>query len=234
MVNHQLTLRKTGIIGFLFLSIFTISACGTTTTESQAQIIMRKVAAAPLHNASFTSQWQTTQQSANGQGTLQIAPRQIDLHLNLKNMTQQSAIEILADENFTYTRIASDTMWAQEGEATPYINPVTLGVNVFDISALRNPVLVGQETIMNIVTWHLRSPLIVPEPNVIGNSNILHGDTDLWVQQGSYFPVKLAQQVNGTSVTGTPVQLSVTYTFSQWNAGVTITPPGPDQIGVSG
>lgn len=226
---------RAGITAFIVLGTLALAACssvaapGTNTTPT-ASDILAKAKAAKLKDATYTITIKvgSTNLAGNitgsGDGKLTTHPQRSSSTINFSVSNTTFAYEIITDGKDTYTKQRSEAKWSK--------NAVTLPVNPSDslnYDQMKNPTLVGAETINGITTWHLKSVGQTTVTSATATANptptTVSGSEDLWVRQDNAYPVKIiidASQVGGTA--------TITTQYSAWDTGITIDLPAPDQI----
>lgn len=128
-------------------------------------------------------------------------------------------------------------------------------VNLLDYSHLTNLKYIGSDKINGKATWHIQGTLsagTVPTPTAGSTAKAQATTEDLWFFQDTYFPAQFQLQASanlaglplpgltGNNVTraATPTPApapsegtsDATLTFTNWNSGLTITPPDPGSV----
>ncbi len=219
------------------------SAPTATPTAPAAGSILTSAEQAPLKDATFTFTLSVTSGSTtantSGSGRLTTHPARTDLTLpqiQVQGITTSAEVIIDQATNTYYLKTAALSQWVK-------LNPQSLGldlgvVSITDYSGLQNVMFVGVETINGTPTWHIRGTKTVTNSGSFGSGTVVRTE-DLWFRQSDYYPVKIAIVDNASASfggTGTPAPtpsptisaqgtLNETFTFTQWDQGITITLP---------
>lgn len=228
------------------------SSTGSTTAPPAATTIVQRAEQAPLKDATFTftlngsASSTTTTAATTGTGRLTTHPNRTDLTfpaIQVQGITTSAEVIIDASSGNYYVKVPALPQWLK-------LNPSALGVDVgvvsiTDYSALQNLTFIAAETVNTIPTWHVRGTAQVANAGSGGSGTVTRTE-DLWFRQSDYYPVKIAIQdvASGTTggPTGTPsptttatatpaptvaaqAALNETFTFTQWDSGITIALP---------
>jgi LppX_LprAFG lipoprotein len=201
------------------------TATGTVPPSADAREILAKAQAVKLKDATLQTQVTTKRgaQTITLDGTARTTadPRRVEVVGTASKVLPYHAI---VDGNVIY--IQADNKWLKYtvGNDNAEFNYDFLAL----VEQLRNPSLVGTETINGAQTYHLRGTVETPvTPGA--NQSIETTTEDLWVRQDNYYPAKILAHGGGSSK-GVSIRVDATATFTAWNSGFTITPPPPDQV----
>ncbi len=230
------------------------STGSTTTAPPSATMIVQRAEQAPLHDATFTftlngsASSTTTTAATTGTGRLTTHPNRTDLTfpaIQFQGITTSAEVIIDASSGNYYVKVPALPQWLK-------LNPSALGVDVgvvsiTDYSALQNLTFIAAETVNTIPTWHVRGTAQVANAGPGGSGTVTRTE-DLWFRQSDYYPVKITIQDVANGSTGGPastpnptttptatatlaptvaaqVVLNETFTFTQWDSGITIALP---------
>jgi hypothetical protein len=187
--------------------------------------------------------------TSTGNGRLTTNPKRTDLNfsaIQFQGATTSAEIIIDASSGDYYIKVPALPKWVK-------VNPAALGIDVgvvsiTDYSGLQNLTFVAAETVNGVATWHIRGTAQVTSATG-GGSGMVTRTEDLWFRQSDYYPVKIAIQdvANAASggLAGTPsatpsptpsatvtaqAVLNETFTFTQWDSGITIQLPPPGDV----
>lgn len=196
----------------------TINATPSGPLLTDPQQILKKAQSVKLDDATLTQHIETTRngQSVALDGTMKFTtnPSRIALTENAGLLSYQGVIDggtlyLKLGSKWSKTTLASNNLIAYNYDAI--------------IGQLRNPTLVGMDTINGALAYHLRGTVQPPVTPTSGQS-ISTPSADLWVRQDTYLPAKATINVSGT-LSGQPTTIALTGTFTAWNTGLTIDVP---------
>ena len=217
----------------LLAAVFVLAGCGmagiggaSPTATPNATTIIQRAQSVKITDAALTLTLSGTSagKSVTGSGTgkLTKTPPRSDFTFNLTAEGQQIAFESITDgtANVSYTQFTQPALlangkWTKTsgGASSSLFDPSQFT----DYSQLKNPTLVGRDTVNGTPVWHLKG-----QSTAAGES----GTLDIFVRQDNYYPVQIKGQTTGTST-----NLSIVLTYTSVNSGnVTITLPPADQV----
>ncbi len=214
-----------------------------------------------------------------GNGKFTANPARNDISVSAALFGSQTTLEVLTDGSTAYLKGLDSLFGASGSGKWVKVSLGSASVSATDFASaydhLQNATLIGTETINGHQTWHLRGTLDLSgatsaSPGAsatatavakqFGLSSTSTATEDVWIEQNTYYPVRIAIDANlsvsfalpaggipglptatpkpgaapSATATATPTNLGVainaTATFSAWNSGVTITPPSPSQV----
>ena len=195
--------------------------------------------------------------ATTGKGTLTHSPQRLHILLDQTGSSalQITSNEVIVDGGVLYIHLTpaqrgkSKKTWLKldsslYGSSFSIIESLYIGVNTMDVTnyaQLTTVQLKGQEVLDGQKTWHLQGqiPNSDPSGSIGGISSSLTQTEDIWVRQDTHLPIQIIlHQVQTVSLpaTGTTGATSIgstndlTYTFTAWNTGVTITLPPASQV----
>jgi hypothetical protein len=219
------------------LLMFLLAACSTTmggggvtathtvAPSAQAREILAKAQAVKLKDATLKTLVTTTRGSQtvtlDGTARTTASPRRVEV---VGTASLGIPYQAIVDGNVIYVKLNDKWLKFSVGGANAEFNYDFIAL----VEQLQNPGLVGTETVNGFQTYHLRGTVQAPvTPGA--NQKIETTTEDLWVRQSDYYPVKIVAHGAGSN-NGTNVTVDVTATFTDWNSGITIAPPSPDQV----
>lgn len=212
-----------------------------------------------INFSSSTAGSSPTTFNLTGTGKLTKSPARNDIAINFQLFGPQTTIEVLTDGTDGYVNLgalgglfgsqlhmaATSGQWIKVplGKQSP---------NLLDYSHLTNLKLIGAAQLNGKATWHIQGTLAAdtakttPTPTPSGASATPVTE-DLWFFQDTYFPaqftVHLAVNLGDLKIPGLPgssntsgaatpstVTTDATLQFTNWNSGITITPPPPSSV----
>lgn len=175
--------------------------------------ILDKAKVAPFKDMSGTLSGSVTVDTTTVQITGQIVftaqPARTFTEITAQAGTTTDTEDTINDGTNTYTKdTPPDTaLWHKCTSSSGPVNLPTL-VSLYD--SLTDPALVGQETVTNRATYHLRS-------------TETSGTYDVWIRADNFYLAKLALTAdNGNE--------NIVFTFTDWDVGTTINLPDPTQV----
>lgn len=230
------------------------------TAPADAGALLRQASQAHLRDATYTIGGNLTasvtgvgsiSEPLAGNGTIIRTPYQQHMTVQVGStggLTGVITEEAIISDNIAYTRTlngnntSSNTLWTKTDAATLSAIPGLNAVDLLDYSTIQHPVIVGEETINGHKTWHVRGDLNTPA-SVTATATVVPGQVqavskgteDLWLREDNKYPAQvtlhltLNASAQAASLAGN-LDLTETSTFTQWNTGVVITPPPPNQV----
>lgn len=221
------------LLPVLLAAAFVLAGCGVggggaaapTATPNAATIIQR-AESVKINDTAFTL---TLSGTAGGQtisgtatGKLTKSPPRNDITFNLTANSQQLVFETITDgtTNTTYTMFTQPavlatgkwTKTASSSSASPFD-----ASQFTDYSQIKNPTLVGKDTINGVAVWHLTG-----QDTAAGET----GNVDLYVRQDNYYPVEIKGQASSSET-----NLNITLIFTSVNTGnISISLPPASQV----
>jgi hypothetical protein len=202
----------------LLAAVFALAGCGaggiggaspTATATPSAAGILQHAQSVKITDAAFTL---TLSGTASGQdvtgtanGKLTQTPPRDDITFNLTSGGQQIAFETITDgtTNTTYTQFTQPAALAT-GKWTKASGGASGGLfnasQFTDYSQIKNPTLVGKDTVNGIAVWHLKG-----QDTAAGET----GNVDVFVRQDNYEPVEIKGQATSS---GTNINISLIFT----------------------
>jgi len=217
----------------LVLCLLTTAACGSTLTKPlTADQIAQKANQANLKDAAFTmnltvgASGVSLNFTGNGKFTQSPARSQVILQGNLLG-TETTVDDITAD-GYDYVKTSPATKYSKTTAGTDSTFGVGGGA-VNGIGNLKNPTLVGIETVDGYQTYHLHGTSAAPTPEPNASTPASPANEDLWVKTQNFYPVKVTLTENSTTA-GQSTTANITLTFTSWNTGLTVAVPPPSEV----
>ena len=164
--------------------------------------------------------------TGNGKFTLSPARSQFTLQGNL--LGTQTTIDDITADGYDYVKTSPATTYTKTASGTN--STFGVGGNVVSgIGNLKNPTLIGIETVDGYQTYHLHGTSVAATPDPTATTPASPANEDLWVKTQNFYPVKVTMNED-TTTAGQATTDNVTITFTSWNTGLTIAVPPPSEV----
>jgi hypothetical protein len=207
------------------LCLLPLSSCGTSTAVT-ADTVLHRAMQANFRDGTFTFDMQsslgTSQLEFAGKGHLLPQAHRTDLDLDGTFGQIRAHANYVIDDQDTYFKVqnqpsSQSASWHKEPTNQDDFGMLGLQ-DVAQYDQLAQPVLVGEETINGVATYHIKAAIQSPFQ--------AHTKTeDLWLRKDNFFPQQIKRLFSDAGTSTAYGQVETTQVFTQWNSGVTIPIP---------
>jgi hypothetical protein len=228
----------------LLIGVLGLAACSTSTsTQTQptptptltAQQILQNAGAVDLKDYAFTfaGTETATGQTLNLNGSAQYtkSPLRLEMQVTLPYSGAQLSASLIVDVSTStvYIKFGQNSLgipanvWYKGstsgtlGSFSSIASQLSSSISVNDI---KNPTLVGSETINGVAVWHVRGTTSTGATPTPGTTPATSATVDAYFRQDNYYPVKAVIAGSGTNLT---------INFTSVNTGLTIALPSNAQ-----
>lgn len=237
-------------LGFVVCGLVSLAACGAAgaTTPLTASGIISKAQSAHPKDATFTlnytingtSNGTTINSQLTGSGELTSTPPRSHLTLSGTVIGQTITSETITDGTTEYNKttapsLPSDGKWTKTTVSSTDPSADLSFSSLY--TGIKNPKLIGTETVNGNNTYHISGTPIedTPAAGTPAATSTTTSTEDVWIRTDNFYPAKFS--ITGSDAAGSGIvdigTSSIVITFTKWDSGVTITVPSPDQVSSS-